>query len=127
MIRFVLALVALMGGIPAYASDLVVREVLQEQPLSDVPDMTVRITHVTVKPGGRIPLHSHAGDEHAVVLKGGSVEMADGATRVFAAGQALFFSAGDVHGGVTNAGETDIEILTTHVVNVYEPFSSPAE
>lgn len=127
MIRFALALVALMGAAPVYASDLVLRDVLQEQPLSDAPDMKVMITRVTLKPGGAIALHSHAGDEHAVVLKGGAVEMADGTTTDFADGTVLFFSAGDVHGGVKNTGETDIEILTTHVVNIYEPFSSPAE
>ena len=128
MTRFVLAFAVLLGAAPVvHASDLVLREVLQEQPLSDAPDMKVMVTRVTIKPGGEVARHSHAGDEHAVVLRGGPVEMADGTKMTFAEGMVLFFSAGDVHGGITNVGEADLEILTTHVVNVYEPFSSPAE
>jgi quercetin dioxygenase-like cupin family protein len=127
MIRFAVAFAALMMAAPVHASDLVMQEVLQQQPLSDAPEMSVRITRVTIQPGGQIAPHIHAGDEHAVVLKGGSVETADGTQTEFADGMVMFFSAGDVHGGVKNVGETDIEILTTHVVNVLEPFSSPAE
>jgi quercetin dioxygenase-like cupin family protein len=127
MIRFALAFAVLTGAAPVYASDLVVSEILNEQPLSDAPDMTVRISRVTVKPGGRVAPHVHAGDEHAVILKGGSVDMADGTQQAFTDGMVLFYSAGDVHGGITNTGDADIEMLTTHVVNIFEPFSSPVE
>ena len=54
MIRFAMALVAALATTPALASDLVLHEVLSEQPLSDATDMKVVIERVTVKPGGEI-------------------------------------------------------------------------
>lgn len=127
MFRTALAFAAMVAAAPVLASDLVQRDVLQDQPLSDAEDMKVVITRVTIQPGGVIARHTHPGDEHAVVLTGGQVEMADGAKVTLAEGQAMFYSAGKVHGGVTNTGTGDIVVLTTHVVNIYEPFTWPAE
>ncbi|SNS69031.1 cupin domain-containing protein [Antarctobacter heliothermus] len=127
MFRFAVACVALLAAAPAFASDLVLRDILQEQPLSDAPDMKVMITRVTVKPGGAVVEHIHPGDEHAVVLRGGTVLLTDGQEAEYAEGDVLFFSAGEMHGGLRNIGGTEIVLLTTHVVNVLEPFRWPAE
>ncbi len=127
MIRTALTLAALVFAAPVYASDLVIREILQDQPVSDAEDLKLVLTRVTVMPGGRITRHTHPGDEHAVVLSGGPVEMADGSKMSLAAGQVLFYPAGEVHGGMTNTGGADIVVLTTHVVNIYEPFTWHAE
>ncbi|WP_323766505.1 cupin domain-containing protein [Antarctobacter sp.] len=128
MIRFALvACLAALAAAPALASDLVLRDVLQEQPLSDVPDMKVVIARVTVKPGGAVSDHMHPGDEHAVVLQGGTVLLTDGQEAEYAEGDVLFFSAGEMHGGLRNIGGSEIVLLTTHVVNTLEPFRWPAE
>ncbi|MGP6087036.1 cupin domain-containing protein [Antarctobacter jejuensis] len=128
MFRTALTIAALMMiAAPVVASDLVKREILQDQPVSDAEDLKLVLTRVTVMPGGRIEKHAHPGDEHAVVLTGGPVEMADGSGMTLAEGQVLFYSAGEVHGGVINTGAADIVLLTTHVVNIYEPFRWAAE
>lgn len=127
MIRFALACVAVLAAAPAFASDLFLREILQEQPVSDASDMKVMISRVTVKPGGAVVAHTHPGDEHAVVLQGGTVLLSDGTEADYAEGDVMFFSAGEMHGGLRNIGGTEIVMLTTHVVNVLEPFRWPAE
>lgn len=127
MIRIALTLAALAFAAPVHASDLVQRKILQEQPISDAEDLKLIMTRVTINPGGRIARHSHPGDEHAIVLTGGAVEWTDGRKMTLAEGQVMFHSAGEVHGGMRNTGTTDIVVLTTHVVNIYEPFTWPAE
>lgn len=131
MIRFAQVLTlcgaVALAAMPAHATDLVTSEILQEEPLTDAPDMSVRITRVTLKPGGTIERHAHAGDEHLVVLTGGKLKMGDGQEMTLADGTALFHSAGDGHGPFSNLGTADIIWLTTHVVRVYEPFSWPVE
>ncbi|WP_299966328.1 cupin domain-containing protein [uncultured Roseobacter sp.] len=125
--RWIVGAVALMLCGPVWAEDLVQRKVLNEAPLSGVEGMVVRVSTLTVMPGGRIPLHTHPGDEHAVIVKGGLALMPNGKEVPFADGTPIFFPAGQVHGGVTNLGETPIEIVTTHVVRADEPFSVAAE
>lgn len=114
-------------ALPVFADDLVTRDVLNEQPLSDADDMVVIVSKLTIKPGGRIPLHTHPGDEHAVIHQGGTALMPNGQQMAMAPGMAMFFSAGDVHGGVTNEGDADIVIYTTHILNALEPFQTLAE
>jgi quercetin dioxygenase-like cupin family protein len=123
----VLASAALLGATPVQASDLVVHEVVSEQPLSDAPDMKVVISQVTIKPDGMVGRHAHPGDMHAVVLRGGRIEGPDGAEQVLAEGTVIFVSAGDTHGPLRNLGDSDIELMVTYVVNVLEPFSWPVE
>ncbi len=122
----VLALLAVVA-LPASAEELLVRKIVSEQPLSGAERMKVVISMLTVKPGGRVPLHTHAGDEHAVVLKGGDVILPDGKEHSFSDGMVLFFPAGTVHGGVASRGDTDLDLMTTHVVVADQPFSTPAE
>ncbi|KUF12756.1 hypothetical protein AVJ23_03335 [Pseudoponticoccus marisrubri] len=111
----------------AGSADLVNREVLQEKLLTGHDEMVVIVSKLVLAPGGRIPLHTHPGDEHAVIVTGGTATMPDGSTMDFADDTVMFFPAGMVHGGVTNAGETPIEILTTHVLEEGRPFQTLAE
>ena len=69
----------------------------------------------------------HPGDAHLVVLEGGTVTLADGSEASYAAGDVMFHSAGEAYGGITNAGDRDIVMMVTYVVNVLEPFSWPVE
>lgn len=127
MLKFALAFGALLIATPVVAEDLVVREFLNEQPLSGSQGIVVIISKLTVKPGGRIPLHTHPGDEHAVMVVGGTALMPNGKEVSFPDGTPMFFPEGQVHGGVTNRGESDIEIVTTHIVRADEPFQTAAE
>lgn len=127
MKRLAFVLVALISAAPVFAQELVVREVLNEQPLSGSEGMVVIVSRLTVKPGGRIPLHTHPGDEHAVMIVGGTALMPNGKTVQFPDGTPMFFAQGQVHGGVTNEGDADIEIVTTHIVAADQPFQTAAE
>ncbi|MBY6160524.1 hypothetical protein KUV73_05395 [Mameliella alba] len=127
MIRLALASVACLAAAPLHASDLVLHEILSEQPLSDAENMKVVISRVTLKPGGTIERMAHPGDMHAVILTGGTVELGDGEQRILDDGTVVFRSAGVAYGPARNIGSDDIEILVTHVVNVLEPFSWPVE
>ncbi|MGC3937711.1 cupin domain-containing protein [Roseobacter sp. EG26] len=118
--------VALMAA-PVAAEELVVREILNEKPLSNAEGTVVIVSKLTVKPGGRIPLHIHPGDEHAVMIVGGQALMPNGKEVTLPAGTPMFFPAGQVHGGVTNQGQTDIEIVTTHILRADQPFQTVAE
>lgn len=122
-----LTFAALMLALPFWAEELVQRNVLNEQPLSGSEGTVVIVSQLKVMPGGRIPLHTHPGDEHAVVVTGGLALLPNGKEVAFAAGTPMFFPAGQVHGGVTNLGETPMEIVTTHIVRADEPFQTAAE
>jgi quercetin dioxygenase-like cupin family protein len=127
MIRSFILTCALGLGAPLAADELVVREVLQEKPLSGSETQVVIVSKLTLKPGGRIPLHTHPGDEHAVIVVGGLATLPNGKEINFAPGTPMFFPEGAVHGGVTNSGEADLEVLTTHIVRKDEPFQTLAD
>ncbi|MEM9638726.1 MAG: cupin domain-containing protein [Pseudomonadota bacterium] len=127
MRRLGLVVLSVVMATPLWADDLVQREVLQEQPLSGAEGMVVIVSKLTVEPGGRIPLHTHPGDEHAVIVTGGLALMPNGKEVQFPPMSTAFFPAGSVHGGVTNQGDATIEIVTTHIVPSGEPFQTAAE
>ncbi|MDW3224139.1 MAG: cupin domain-containing protein [Paracoccaceae bacterium] len=127
MRRLVLAFVAATLATPLWAEELVQRTVLNEQPLSGAEGTIVLVSNLKVMPGGRIPLHTHPGDEHAVILTGGLALMPNGKEVQFADGTPMFFPAGQVHGGVTNLGDAPIVIMTTHIVEADAPFQTAAE
>jgi uncharacterized cupin superfamily protein len=112
---------------PAMAEELVIRQVLNEKPLSGVAGVNVVVSKLVIRPGGRVPLHTHPGDEHVVIVAGGDVLMPDGKEMSFPDDMPMFFAAGSVHGGVSNRGQSDIEIVTTHIVDADKPFSTLAE
>ena len=127
MSRLVFALVAALIAGPVAADGLVTRDILNEQPLSGSEGMVVIVSKLTVKPGGRIPLHTHPGDEHAVLVVGGKALMPNGKEVSLPNDTPMFFPAGQVHGGVTNQGDADIEIVTTHILQADQPFQTAAE
>lgn len=127
MTRVFAALLAACLAVPTAAEELVVRQVLHEKPLSGVQGVNVIVSTLVIKPGGRVPLHTHPGDEHAVIVTGGEVRMPNGKDMRFPDGTPMFFAAGTVHGGVSNRGHSDIEIVTTHIVDADKPFSTLAE
>lgn len=67
----------------------------------------VTITHVSVEPGAVQPRHLHESSEQTwIALEGaGMLLLADDDTRPFAAGDAVRFAEGDVH-GLENTGAT---------------------
>lgn len=127
MKRWGLTVAALILATPVLAEELVQRQVLNEQPLSGAAGTTVIVSELKLMPGGRIPLHTHPGDEHAVVVVGGLALLPNGKQVEFAAGTPMFFPEGQVHGGVTNLGDAPMEIVTTHIVRTDAPFIVAAE
>ncbi|GFE49071.1 cupin [Roseobacter cerasinus] len=122
-----MALAALLLAAPVWAEELVQREVLNTQPLSGDDGMKVVVSELKLMPGGRIPLHTHPGDEHAVIVVGGLALLPNGKEVAFAAGTPMFFPEGQVHGGVKNVGDAPMEIVTTHIVRADAPFTVAAE
>ncbi|WP_195821247.1 cupin domain-containing protein [Roseobacter sp. MH60115] len=122
-----LTFATLMLALPGWAEDLAQRNVLNEQPLSGAEGTVVIVSELKLMPGGRIPLHTHPGDEHAVIVVGGLALLPNGKEVEFAAGTPMFFPEGQVHGGVTNLGTAPMEIVTTHIVRADEPFQTAAE
>ncbi len=77
---------------------------------------------MSVPPGATIPLHTHPGDEHAVVITQTTAQAPNGNVIEFAVGTPLFFPEGEVHGGLTNVGDGPMVAITTSVVRIGEPF-----
>ncbi len=116
--------VLLLSAAPALAQE---RAVLQERPLATDPSRVVIVSRLTLPPGARIPLHTHSGDEHAVILTQGTALMPTGQTLQIVPDMTMYFPEGMVHGGVTNTGDMPIQILTTHILRAGAPFQTPAE
>ncbi|UZD90066.1 hypothetical protein [Cognatishimia activa] len=111
----------------ASAEELVQRSELNRAPLTGVEGMEVIVSKLVLQNGGRIVLHTHPGDEHAVIVKGGKVELPNGKIVDFADDTPMFFPEGPAHGGVTSRNETPIIIYTTHIVRAGEPLVTIAE
>ena len=77
------------------------------------PSARVTITRVTVQPGAGQPPHTHRTSEQVwLALEGtATLLLADGATRVLAAGDIVRFADGDVH-GVENTGSQPFGYLS---------------
>lgn len=121
------ALAGLMLASAASAQDVINRVELDRQPLSNVAGYEVVVSRITLAPGGAIPLHTHPGDEHAVVLEGGTVRLPNGKEVTFEEGKKLFFPEGLVHGGLVSTNAAPMVVLTTHIVRAGEPLSTLVE
>jgi quercetin dioxygenase-like cupin family protein len=124
MVAGILAALVLAG---AAAAQEISSEVIRRVPVPGSEVMEVVVSLLTVPPGARIPLHTHPGDEHAVVITPARAAAPNGQVVEFTVGQSLYFPEGQVHGGLTIVGDTDMQAVTTHVVRVGEPFLTPAE
>ena len=121
---FSIGLIVAVAGI-ASAQEMA-REEIRRGPVPGSETMEVIVSKLTVPPGATIPLHTHPGDEHAVVVTPTKAQTPGGKVIEFAVGTPLFFPDSEVHGGLTNVGEIDMVAITTHVVRIGEPFTVPA-
>ncbi len=114
-------------ALPAASQDLIERTELSRKPLTGSEVMEVVVAKLVIQPGGRVPLHTHPGDENSVVAVGGQVILPDGREVPFATDMPLTFAEGVVHGGLTVSGTSPITIYTTHIVDRTRPFQTLAE
>ncbi|MEM7724184.1 MAG: cupin domain-containing protein [Pseudomonadota bacterium] len=121
--RMVLAAVMVVASTVAAFGQEITREEIRRGPVPGSETMEVVVTRLSVPPGATIPLHTHPGDEYAVVVTQATAEAPNGAVVEFAVGTPLFFPAGEVHGGLTNIGDAPMVAITTHVVPVGEPMT----
>ena len=122
-----LAVLAVMLALPAGAQELIERTELSRSALSGSEVMEVVVAKLVVQPGGYIPKHTHPGDENSVVAVGGQMILPDGREVPFADDMPLHFAEGEVHGGLTVAGDHPVVIYTTHIVDKTKPFQVLAE
>jgi len=108
-------------SLSASAEGLIKRTILTQADLAGVDGMEVITGHYVVQPGGHFPLHTHHGDEHVIVSRGGTVMTADGQEIMLETGVGLSFARGVVHGGLTITGDTPLEIYTVHIVDKGKP------
>lgn len=87
----------------------------------------VIVSRLEIAPGGTVPRHKHAGDEHLVVIEGGTMRAPDGSEIPFPTGMATRFPEGVAHGGLTNAGDAPLVAITTHVVEKGKPLNLPPD
>ena len=125
--RHALALAFVAMALPAAAQDLIERTELSRTPLTGSDVMEVVVARLVIRPGGRVPLHTHPGDENSVVAVGGQVILPDGRQVTFATDMPLTFAEGVVHGGLTVTGSSPVTIYTTHIVDRTKPFQTLAE
>lgn len=103
------------------------REEIRRVPVPGSDTMEVVVSKLTVPVGATIPLHTHAGDEHAVVITPSKAKAPNGKILEMPVGATLYFPDGQVHGGLTNVGEAPMIAITTSVVRKDEPFTTPAK
>lgn len=116
---------SLLLALPVLAQEAT-REEIRRVPAPGSETLEVVVNKLTIPPGATLPFHTHPGDEHAVVITASKAQTPSGKVLVFAIGTPLYFPDGEVHGGLTNVGETDMLAITTSIVRKGEPFSTPA-
>ena len=120
MIRTALAILALTAA-TAQAEELTKRaELGRADTVSDTQTETI-ITELRMMPGAYVPVHTHPGDEHIYIVTGGPLTTKEGKTIPFKTGGYIFFPRGQVHGGLTAAGDAEIVAVTVHVVDKGKP------
>ena len=121
-----ISLLAVVSG-AASAENLIERTELNRADLSNVPQMEVVVARLVIMPGGTVPLHRHPGDEHAIVIQGGTARTLDGEDIAFSDSVALSFPRGMVHGGFTVTGDKPMIVTTVHVVDKGKPLVEPVQ
>jgi len=106
------------------AAQEISREEIRRTPVPGSDTMDVVVMRLTVPPGATVPLHTHAGDEHAVVITPTKAKTPGGDLVEFAVGTSLYFPEGQVHGGLTNMGDAPMVAITTSIVRKDAPFST---
>ena len=122
MTRLAFTVIAVLMAGTAWAQEIVREEIRR----ADVPGsdtMEVVVFRLTVPIGATIPLHTHPGDEHTVVVTDARAEAPNGNIVEFTVGTSLYFPEGQVHGGLTNVGDAPMVAITTFVVRKGEPLT----
>jgi len=105
----------------------ITRDEIRRVPVPGSDTMEVVVMRLTVPVGATIPRHTHAGDEHGVVITASKAQAPNGQVIEFPIGATLYFPQGQAHGGLTNIGAADMVAITTSVVRKDTPFSSPVK
>ncbi|MEL6452295.1 MAG: hypothetical protein AAFQ19_13635 [Pseudomonadota bacterium] len=120
----VFAVGACLLGSGVWAGD-VSREEIRRTAVPGFDTMIVVVSKLVVPPGATIPIHTHAGDEHAVVITPTQARAPNGNVLDFPVGATLYFPEGQAHGGLTNIGDSNMVAITTQVVRGDAPLSTP--
>ncbi|MFA3917258.1 cupin domain-containing protein [Ruegeria hyattellae] len=128
MIRTATA-IALFAVAPAlaFAEGAITRTELSRADVPGSDTHEVIVARLEIEPGATVPRHTHNGDEHLVVITGGTMQTVDGKQIPFPDGMAAHFPQGKPHGGLTNAGDTVMIAITTHVVEKGKPLNVPVD
>ncbi|WP_299694412.1 cupin domain-containing protein [uncultured Tateyamaria sp.] len=124
MRRLGLTAIGLLMAGAASAGDIS-REEIRRVAVPGSDTMIVVVSKLTVAPGATIPMHTHAGDEHAVVITPTTAKAPNGKVLEFPVGATLYFPEGQAHGGLTNIGDGPMVAITTQVVRGDAPLSTP--
>jgi quercetin dioxygenase-like cupin family protein len=109
------------------ASGQITRSELYRSDLAGSETTEVIVAELELAPGATVPRHSHHGEEHLVVLQGGTMAMPDGKQMTFLPGVAMDFPRDFVHGGLTNVGDQPIVFVTVHIVDKDAPLNVAAQ
>ncbi|MEL7117666.1 MAG: cupin domain-containing protein, partial [Pseudomonadota bacterium] len=109
------------------AAQEISREEIRRVPVPGSETMVVVVSRLTVPVGATIPLHTHAGDEHGVIITASKAEAPNGQVVEFPVGATVYFPEGQPHGGLTNIGDAPMVAITTSVVQKDAPFTTPVE
>ncbi|WP_372570938.1 cupin domain-containing protein [Ruegeria jejuensis] len=107
----------------AFAEGVITRTELSRADVPGSDTHEVIVARLEIEPGATVPRHTHHGDEHLVVIIGGTMQTGDGKQIPFPDGMAAHFPQGEPHGGLTNAGDTVMVAITTHVVEKGKPLN----
>lgn len=121
----VLATIALAAGSAARAEETE-REELFRAELAACSGTEVIVARLKIAPGTTVPRHSHNGDEHLAVIRGGRMAMPDGNIIDLPAGAALDFPRDFEHGGLTVTGDQPMLFYTVHIVDKNAPLNVTA-
>lgn len=80
------------------------------QPMTDNDSKTLRVGIVEFRDGARTKMHTHDGDQVAVILKGEGLFTTEDAEYHVKEGDVLLFSAGEVHSHGAEPGKSVVQL-----------------
>ncbi len=123
-LRTLLALACCTGVLlqaPVAAQDAGPRTELKRVDLSGAPGMEVITSIASYKPGDEVPLHFHHGVETGYVLQGAMVQMPGKEPTMISTGSPISNLRDARHGGYKVIVETNLKLLTVHIVDKGKP------
>ena len=94
---------------------------LKRVDLSGAPGMEVVTSIGEYKPGDEVPVHFHHGVETGYVLQGAMVQMPGKEPNMIVTGTPISNLRDVRHGGYKVIGETNLKLLTVHIVDKGKP------